>query len=176
MKLQNGLWMGYERNHKRYPYLNEYIFNNKFLIKFNRRYCRESNEQYWLSNNLYSDICYYSDYIRSIKMTIYETTEELRKPKEGKIKPGEHWSNWIKGQFNLQSHDISLMSATPNDTTETIWHEFMHKVLWEDPEIPEDATRAFDDIAAEISKYLELPHDWAANWKGLRELRKDLKL
>jgi len=96
-----------------------------------------------------------------------------RTPTESKITvKGHTMSRFVKATYNLFSHDISLFGFEES-VTRSIWHEIMHKALWETEDIPEEATRAWDNIAGDITKHLNLPmEEFHMNYKTIREMKK----
>ena len=103
---------------------------------------------------------------------------EPREKREGKIRPARKWdypySSFIKGFYNMMSHNITLMSSE-QDTPKTIWHEIMHATLWEDIEIPEEANYDWDKIAGEIGQWLEMPDANVLNWRALKKMKDSIE-
>jgi len=97
----------------------------------------------------------------------------MRTPTQSKITiRGKPLAQFIKASYHLITHDIELFGFE-SSTSENIWHEIMHKALWETEDIPDEATRAWDTIAEDIRKYLELPDEpFYMNYKTITGMKK----
>lgn len=83
----------------------------------------------------------------------------MREKTESKITvKGKSLKNTVKASYHMGTHDISLFGFQ-SSTAGNIWHEIMHKALWEDKDIPEEATKAWDIIAEDIKKHLDFPDE-----------------
>lgn len=106
-----------------------------------------------------------------------EISAEGRIPDTSKITLKSKINNkFIKASYNLLSHDINLYGFEESSPA-NLWHEMTHKVLWEEKDIPDNASEAWDNIAYDLQEYLSLGKEpFDMNYKTIESMRNELKV